>query len=216
MGIISEGLVNYMALLGWSPGSEKEVYTIEGLIEDFGLKGLASAGAKFDYNRLKWFNLRHLQKKSGEELLLLLDDFGYNTKELSKEKSLQVLNAAKERSNTLKDLWGVCRCFYEAPETYDEGGRKKATTKNTAAVLIGLLEMLESLDGEDVERIRESLELFCEKAAEGKNPIKQREILMPFRIALVGSLSGLDISFIVSVIGIDETGKGLSSFLKTL
>tara|TARA_B100000427_G_scaffold120091_1_gene100037 strand:+ start:38 stop:1555 length:1518 start_codon:yes stop_codon:yes gene_type:complete len=216
VGIISEGLVNYMALLGWSPGSEKEVYTIEGLIEDFGLKGLASAGAKFDYDRLKWFNLRHLQKKSGEELLLLLDNFGYNTKELSKEKSLQVLNAAKERSNTLKDLWGVCRCFYEAPETYDEGGRKKATTKNTAAVLSGLLEMLESLDGEDAEHIREGLELFCEKAAEGKNPIKQREILMPFRIALVGSLSGLDISFIVSVIGIEETGKRLSSFLKTL
>ena len=128
----------------------------------------------------------------------------------------EVLNAAKERSNTLKDLWGVCRCFYEAPETYDEAGRKKATTKNPPAVLSGLLEMLESLDGEDAEHIRESLGLFCEKAAEGKNPIRQREILMPFRVALVGSLSGLDISFIVSVIGIEETSKRLSSFLKAL
>ena len=93
---------------------------------------------------------------------------------------------------------------------------KKATTKNTPAVLSGLLEMLESLDGEDAEHIREGLGLFCEKAAEGKNPIMQREILMPFRVALVGSLSGLDISFIVSVIGIEETSKRLSTFLKTL
>ena len=107
VGIISEGLINYMALLGWSPGSEKEVYKMEDLIKDFSLKGLSSAGAKFDYDRLKWFNLKHLQEKSGKEILALLIEEGHSTGSIPEDKAARIVGAAKDRANTLEELWNA-------------------------------------------------------------------------------------------------------------
>ena len=102
---------------------------MEGLVEDVSLENLSSAGAKFDYERLKWFNLKHLQLKPGEELFDLLVGSGRNVEGLSKEKSLKILNTAKERANTLEELWAVCHCFYEAPSNYKASARKKAIIK---------------------------------------------------------------------------------------
>ncbi len=215
-GILPEALINFMAMLGWGPGNEKELYTLDELVKDFDISKISSAGAQFDYEKLKWFNLKHLQKRSGEELLGLLANFGCNIEALSKEKSTEVLNAAKERSNTLKDLWGVCRCFYESPKTYDEGGRKKAVSSSTKVVLENLLEMLKSLSSEDVETIKAGLHEFCKKASKSEKNIKMREIMMPLRMAMVGSLSGLDISFIISSVGIKESCNRVSNFMKTL
>lgn len=215
-GILPEALINFMAMLGWGPGNEKELYTLEELVKDFDVSKISSAGAQFDFEKLKWFNLKHLRKKSGEELLELLISFGCNTESLSKEKSTEVLNAAKERSNTLKDLWSVCCCFYEPPKTYDEGGRKKAISNSTKVVLENLLEMLGSLGSEDVENIKVGLHEFCEEASKSKQNIKMREIMMPLRMAMVGSLSGLDISFIISSVGIKESCSRVSDFIKTL
>lgn len=215
-GILPEALINFMAMLGWGPGNEKELYTLEELVKDFDISKISLAGAQFDFEKLKWFNLKHLQKKSGEELLELLAGFRCNTKGLSKEKSTEVLNIAKERSNTLKDLWEVCRCFYESPETYDKKGRKKAVSNNTKAVLENLLEMLESLSSEDAKNIKTKLHEFCEQTSKAEKNIKMREIMMPLRMAMVGSLSGLDISFIISCVGIKESCKRVSAFIKTL
>ena len=215
-GILPEALINFMAMLGWGPGNEKELYTLEELVKDFDVSKISSAGAQFDFEKLKWFNLKHLQKKSGEELLGLLAGFGCSTEGLSKEKSTEVLNIAKERSNTLKDLWSVCRCFYEPPKTYDKEGRKKAVSNNTKAVLKNLLELLGSLSSEDAENIKAKLHEFCEQASQGEKNIKMREIMMPLRMAMVGSLSGLDISFIISCVGVKESCKRVSAFIKTL
>ena len=215
-GILPEALINFMAMLGWGPGNEKELYTLGELVKDFDISKISSAGAQFDFEKLKWFNLKHLQKKSGEELLELLTGFGCNTEGLSKEKSIEVLSAAKERSNTLKDLWEVCRCFYEPPKTYDEEGRKKAVSNNTRAVLKNILELLGSLSSEDAESIKAGLHEFCEQASKSEKNIKMREIMMPLRMAVVGSLSGLDISFIISSVGVKESCNRISAFIKTL
>ena len=215
-GILPEALINFMAMLGWGPGNEKELYTLEELVKDFDISKISLAGAQFDFEKLKWFNLKHLQKKSGEELLELLAGFRCNTEGLSKEKSTEVLNIAKERSNTLKDLWEVCRCFYESPKTYDKKGRKKAVSNNTKAVLENLLEILESLSSEDAKNIKTKLHEFCEQTSKAEKNIKMREIMMPLRMAMVGSLSGLDISFIISCVGIKESCRRISTFIKTL
>ena len=215
-GILPEALINFMAMLGWGPGNEKELYTLEELVKDFDVSKISSAGAQFDFEKLKWFNLKHLQKKSGEELLGLLAGFGCSTEGLSKEKSTEVLNIAKERSNTLKDLWSVCRCFYESPKTYDKEGRKKAVSNNTKVLLKNLLELLGSLSSEDAENIKIRLHEFYEQASQGEKNIKMREIMMPLRMAMVGSLSGLDISFIISCVGVKESCKRISAFIKTL
>jgi len=109
----------------------------------------------------------------------------------------------------------VCRCFYEPPKTYDEEGRKKAVSTNTKAVLENLLEILGSCS-EDVEDIKGRLHEYCEEASKSEKNIKMREIMMPLRMAMVGSLSGLDISFIISSVGIKESCNRISSFIKTV
>ena len=215
-GIIPEALINFMALLGWGPGTEKEFYTINELVNDFDLKNISSAGAQFDYEKLKWFNLRHLQKKSAEELIALLASSGYNAGGLSKEKSVKILNVAKERANTLGELWGVCQCFYEAPTKYAESARKKAITKNTKELLERLLDMFDGLASAKSEGVKKLLGDFCSNTTIAQENIKIREIMMPLRLSLVGALSGLDISFIISEIGLEETKKRIRLFIKTL
>jgi len=110
----------------------------------------------------------------------------------------------------------VCRCFYEPPKTYDEEGRKKAVSNNTRAVLKNILELLGSLSSEDAESIKAGLHEFCEQASKSEKNIKMREIMMPLRMAVVGSLSGLDISFIISSVGVKESCNRISAFIKTL
>ena len=215
-GVIPEALINFMALLGWGPGTEKELYTLDELIRDFDLKNISSAGAQFDYEKLKWFNLRHLRKKSGEDLVALLTGSGYNSGGLSKEKSVKILNVAKERANTLRELWGVCQCFYEAPTKYVESARKKAITKNTKELLERLLDVFDGLVFAKSEEVKKLLGDFCSNTSIAQENIKMREIMMPLRLSLVGSLSGLDLSFIISVIGFAEAKKRILFFIKTL
>ena len=214
-GIIPEALINFMALLGWGPGTEKELYTIEELIHDFDLNKISSAGAQFDYEKLKWFNLRHLQRKPGDELVDLLSRSGYKLDGLSKEKSIKILTLAKERANTLEELWGVCQCFYKAPSDFKTSSRNKAISKGTKDVLLDLLGFLEGSQPNKSKEIKKLLEDFCSISLSQKN-IKAREIMMPLRLSLVGSLSGLDLSFIISIIGFAEAKKRILFFIKTL
>ena len=205
VGIISEGLINYMALLGWSPGSEKEVYKMEDLIKDFSLKGLSSAGAKFDYDRLKWFNLKHLQAKSGKEILALLIEAGHSTGSAPEDKAARIIDAAKDRANTLEELWSVCSCFFSAPKHYSDEEIKKACNEKTKDLLQELSTSLKNADTKDTDTIKEHLHAFF-KGWAGKNPeAKMKEVMMPLRLSLVGSLSGLDVSYIVYEIGKEES-----------
>jgi len=215
-GIVPEALINFMALLGWGPGTEKELYTIDELVGDFDLKKVSSAGAQFDYEKLKWFNLRHLQRKPGEELFALLVDSGHNVSGLSKEKSLSILNTAKERANTLGELWAVCQCFYEAPSNYEISARKKAITKNTKELLTELLCLFDGPGLNERKEIKKLLDDFCSSLSVAQENIKTREIMMPLRLSLVGSLSGLDISFIISIIGVAEARKRILSLINAL
>ena len=193
-----------MALLGWSPGSEKEVYKMEDLVKDFSLKGLSSAGAKFDYDRLKWFNLKHLQEKSGKEILALLIEAGHSTGSAPEDKAARIIDAAKDRANTLEELWSVCSCFFSAPKNYSDEEIKKACNEKTKGLLQELSTSLKNADTKDTGTIKEHLQTFF-KGWAAKNPeAKMKEVMMPLRLSLVGSLSGLDVSYIVYEIGKEE------------
>ena len=203
-GIISEGLINYLALLGWSPESEKEIYLMKDLIRVFSLENVSSAGAKFDFERLKWFNLKHLQQKSAKEILSLLIRNGYRAEGIPKEKAIRIIGAAKARANTLNDLWSICLCFYEAPKDYKDSDIKKAMNTNTPNLLDDLAKSFDEAQPEGVAAIKSHLDLFCKSRLEQDPKTTTKEVMMPLRLALVGSLSGLDISYIIFEIGLPE------------
>ena len=114
------------------------------------------------------------------------------------------------------ELWAVCQCFYEAPSNYEISARKKAITKNTKELLERLLDVFDGLASAKSEEVKKLLGDFCSNASIAQENIKMREIMMPLRLSLVGALSGLDISFIISIIGLEETRKRIRLFIKTL
>ena len=214
-GILAEGLINFMAFLGWNPGTEKEVYTLEGLVEDFSLEKVSSASAQFDYERLKWFNHRHLQEKSGADLMALLVEAGYSLESFPEEKTKKTLELVKERANTLVGLWSACSYFFKAPEAYDEVSRKKAVKENTKEVLLALVGALEKADDFDSEPAKGFLERFFEDWCNKNGAMKMRNIMLPLRLPLVGSLSGVEIGTIMSELGKEKVVSRIHAFVKT-
>ena len=214
-GILAEGLINFMAFLGWNPGTEKEVYTLEGLIEDFSLEKVSSASAQFDYERLKWFSHRHLQEKSGADLMALLVEAGYSLESFPEEKTQKTLELVKERANTLVSLWSACSYFFKAPEAYDEVSRKKAVKENTKEILLALIGALEKEDDFDSEPAKGFLERFFEDWCKKNGAMKMRDIMLPLRLSLVGSLSGVEIGTIMSELGKEKVVSRIHAFVKT-
>ena len=214
-GILAEGLINFMAFLGWNPGTEKEVYTLEGLIEDFSLEKVSSASAQFDYERLKWFSHRHLQEKSGADLMALLVEAGYSLESFPEEKTKKTLELVKERANTLVGLWSACSYFFKAPEAYDEVSRKKAVKENTKEILLALIGALEKEDDFDSEPAKGFLERFFEDWCKKNGAMKMRDIMLPLRLSLVGSLSGVEIGTIMSELGKEKVVSRIHAFVKT-
>jgi glutamyl-tRNA synthetase len=214
-GVLAEGLINFMAFLGWNPGTEKEVYTLEGLVEDFSLEKVSSASAQFDYERLKWFNHRHLQEKSGADLMALLVEAGYSLEGFPEEKTQKTLELVKERANTLVSLWSACSYFFKAPKTYDEGSRKRAVKENTKEILLALVKALEKADDFDSEPTKGFLERFFENLCKESGAMKMRDIMLPLRLSLVGSLSGVEIGTIMSELGKEKVVSRIRAFVKT-
>jgi glutamyl-tRNA synthetase len=213
-GVLAEGLINFMAFLGWNPGTEKEMYTLEGLVEDFSLEKVSSASAQFDYERLLWFSHKHLQEKSGADLMALLVEAGYGLEGFSEEKIQKTLELVKERASTLVDLWSACSYFFKAPETYDEASRKKAVKENTKEILLALVGALEKASDFDSKPAKGFLEGFFEDLCKKNDAMKMRDVMLPLRLSLVGSLSGVEIGTVMSELGKKKIISRIHAFVK--
>ena len=198
-GYFSEAVINMLALLGWNPGTEQEIFSLDELIKSFSLARINKAGARFDPEKTKWFQHHYLQEKNNESLstlftsLLIKKGIGYN-KNLEK-----IIGLIKERSTFIADFWEQGSYFFEAPNTYNEKAAKKAFKENTPQ----LLSKLVALFGECVDFSSESL------TNKTKNWITENEIgfgnvMMPLRLALVGEMKGPDVFEIAAILGKKE------------
>ena len=198
-GYFSEAIINMLALLGWNPGTEQEIFSLDELIKSFSLARVNKAGARFDPEKTKWFQHHYLQKKNNESLstlftsLLIKKGIGYN-KNLEK-----IIGLIKERSTFIADFWEQGSYFFEAPNTYNEKAAKKAFKENTPQLLSKLVALFE----ECVDFSSESL------TNKTKNWITENEIgfgnvMMPLRLALVGEMKGPDVFEITAILGKKE------------
>ncbi len=199
-GYFPEAVVNMLAFLGWNPGTEQELFSLEELIQAFDLKRVNKAGAKFDPDKTKWFQQQYLQKATDVSLTK-------NFEKLLSEKNINtpldvttIVGLLKERAVFVNDLWTLGSFFFEAPKDYDAKAIKKAwkeATSNLMQELITLLETISDFSGANVSSIV--------KAWITGKEIGFGKVMMPLRVALVGSLQGPDVFEIAGVLGKEET-----------
>ena len=142
-GYLPSALANFLALLGWSPGTEEEVFSMDNLIQNFDLKKVNSSGAKFDVEKLNWFNHKYLQSEKDEKIADHLVGARYELKKTNKEDVIRAVGLTKERARTLNELWSLCDYLFKAPSYYNEKALKKISTSSTIDILSDLSKKLE-------------------------------------------------------------------------
>lgn len=201
-GFLPEAFVNMLALLGWNDGTEKELYSMDELIANFDIKRVHSAGAKFDYEKAKWFNHEWIKRKNVRSLM-------YNVRSILSEHSIstdddakleKIIELVKERCTLLTDFVQHAGFFFKAPTTLDVEAVKPKWTEEKKQFFELFADKLKSLDAWDVHSIEQ---MFKELAAE-KN-IKAGELQLPMRIMLVGGKFGPAVFQIAELIGKEET-----------
>jgi glutamyl-tRNA synthetase len=210
-GFFPEAVVNFLALLGWNDGSEKELYTLEELVQAFDLSRVHKAGAKFDPEKNKWFNHQYLVKQKDEDLAKafapILTEKGFT---VSENVLTKVVSLIKERAHFVSEFWELCDFFFLAPTAYDEKASKnwKAETPALMQELISVVEEITDFTSMNIETIV--------KDWMTKNEIGMGKVMQPFRLSLVGALKGPHLFDIVEVIGKDETINRIQKAIATL
>ena len=200
-GYFPEAVINFLALLGWNPGTEQELFTLPQLVEAFDISRCSKAGAKFDYQKGIWFNHEYILKKSNEEIARLFAPIVANNGiDEPMERVVQVVGMMKDRVNFVKELWPLCSFFFIAPLEYDEKTVKKRWKENSAEVMTQLGDVLEGLNDFSIEN--QEREVFAWVESQG---YKLGDVMNAFRLALVGEGKGPGMFDISAFLGKEET-----------
>ena len=198
---LPEAVINFLALLGWNPGDDIEMMSMEDLIAKFDLSKCSKAGARFDYKKMVWFNHEYILKKSDREIaeifMSVVESHGVNTTIEHLEK---IVSLMKGRVNFVHELWDACSFYFVAPAEYDEKTAKKRWKEDSAAKMTELADLLESLDDFSIENQDAKVHEWIEAKGYGMG-----EIMNAFRLALVGEGKGPQMFDISGLIGKEET-----------
>lgn len=211
-GYFPEAVVNFLALLGWNPGTEQELFSLDELVEQFDIHKCSKSGAKFDYQKGMWFNHEHILRKSNEEIARLFAPIvANNGVDESMERITKVVSMMKDRVSFVKELWPLCSFFFIAPLEYDEKTVKKRWKADSAKVMTELAEVLEGIDDFSVE----GQEPIVMKWVEEKG-YKLGDVMNAFRLALVGIGKGPGMFDISAFLGKEETLARLRKAVEVL
>jgi len=201
-GYFAEAMINMLAFLGWNPGTEQEIFSLDELIKAFSLEKVNKAGARFDLDKTKWFQKEYLQQTNNEKLTELFAPVIANKVEQPVDTNYitKVISLIKERATFVADFWELASFFFTAPTQFDAKASKKAWKEDTSHLMQELTAIILKIDNFTTEEVENQI----------KNWIKSKEIgfgkvMMPLRLSLVGSMSGPHLFDIMSMIGKEET-----------
>ena len=208
-GYLPEAVVNMLAFLGWNPGTEQEIFSLEELVDAFELQRVNKAGAKFDPDKTKWFQHQYLQKIDDA---VLASEFERYLNRLSVERQgntlsqppietiRKIVSLLKERATFVSDLWEQGSFFFEAPATYDAKASEKAFKAETAVLLKKVVSILSATEDFSAENLSEQVKgwITSENIGFGK-------VMMPLRLALVGEMKGPEVFDILSILEKEES-----------
>jgi len=211
-GYFPEAVVNFLALLGWNPGTEQELFSLEELVEAFDITKCSKSGAKFDYKKGIWFNHEYILRKSDDEIAQLFAPIvANNGVEATMEQVTQVVHMMKDRVDFVKELWDLCSFFFIAPTSYDEKTVKKRWKDYSAQQMSELADVLEGIDDFSIE----GQEPVVMKWVEDKG-YKLGDIMNAFRLSLVGIGKGPGMFDISAFLGKEETLKRMRKAIEVL
>ena len=211
-GYFPEAVLNFLALLGWNPGTEQELFSLDELVEAFDISRCSKAGAKFDYQKGIWFNHEYMLKKSNEEIANLFAPIVANNGiDESMERITAVVGMMKDRVNFVKELWPLCSFFFIPPTTYDEKTVKKRWKEDSPRVMSELAAVLEGLSDFSLENQEKVVHAWIE--AKG---YKLGNVMNAWRLALVGEGKGPGMFDISAFLGKEETLRRMRRAIETL
>ena len=211
-GYLPEAVINFLALLGWNPGNDQEIMTMDEMINLFSLEKVSKGGAKFDFEKAKWFNHKYIQMKGNDELAELY-------RPILEEKGVyapfgvivDAVALVKDRVNFVKELWDQSSFFFVAPESYDEKTAKKRWKADSAEMMGKLSGVLSELEDFSAETQEKTVKAWIEA-----NEYHLGNIMNAFRLAIVGESKGPHMFDITAVIGKEETLRRLKKAIEIL
>ena len=210
-GFFPEAVVNFLALLGWNDGTEKELFSLEELVQNFDLNRVHKAGAKFDPEKNKWFNHQYLMQQSNTDLAKafspILKEKGITVEE---NKLITIVSLIKERAHFVSEFWELSDYFFEAPSSYDEKASKN-WKEETPAFMQNLIVVLEGIQDYTAANIETIVKDWMTA-----NEIGMGKIMQPFRLSLVGALKGPHLFDIAEIIGKKETIQRIQKAITSL
>lgn len=211
-GYFPEAVVNFLALLGWNPGTEQELFTLEELVKAFDISKCSLHGAKFDYQKGIWFNHEYILKKSDEEIATLFAPIvANNGVDETMERIQQVVHLMKDRVNFVKELWDLCTFFFIAPASYDEKTVKKRWKEYSAQQMAELSDVLSGITNFTVEGQEPIVMHWVEEKG-----YKLGDVMNAFRLALVGKGIGPGMFDISAFLGKEETLRRIQRAVEIL
>ncbi len=211
-GYFPEAFINMLALMGWNPGTEQEIFSMEELTEIFSIERVGKSGAKFDPAKAAWFNHQYLVKKEDAELAQLfipiIEKHGFMAELTYVTK---VVGLAKERVNFVSELWDQSSFFFNTPETFDEQAVKKRWKRDSFDQMTGLKTLLTVVDDFSATNLEEVTKAWIEE-----NQYGMGAVMNAFRLIIVGALKGPHLFDIIAMIGQEETLRRLEIGLHEL
>ena len=211
-GYLPEAVVNFLALLGWNPGNDEELLSMDDLVRLFDLTKCSKAGAKFDYVKGQWFNHEYILNSDDEKLApTFADILRDNGIEAPMESIVRVVGLMKGRVNFVKELWPLCSFFFVAPTTYDEKTAKKRWKDFSARQMSELAALLEALSDFSMAAQEEAVNAWL-----AENNYKMGDVMNAWRLTLVGEGKGPHMYEISSFLGQAETLKRMRRAIEIL
>ncbi|MGB3183159.1 MAG: glutamate--tRNA ligase [Cyclobacteriaceae bacterium] len=211
-GFLPEAAINFLAFLGWNPGTEQELFSLDDLVKEFSIERIGKSGTKFDIDKAKWFNEQYIKVKSGEELAdYLQNSLQKEGIEASRERVVRVCEIMRERVTFPGQFWTDARFMFIAPDSYDEKVVRKKWTDEAVRALTAYKEALAGVDNLTPETAKSTLTETLEK-----NNIKMGQVMQAVRLAITGTGAGPDLMDIISILGKDEVIDRIDNALTRL
>lgn len=199
-GYFPKAMANFLALLGWNPGTEQEIFSLQELVTAFELERVSKSGARFDPDKIKWFNHHYMQEQDNTVLVEAFKKERSELTEIDTDYIALVIDLIKERATFVSDFWELSHYFFVPPSSYDEKASKKAFKEDTAEILTKVKSIITHIDDFTVTALQNDIKGWITS-----NAIGFGKVMMPLRLALVGSLQGPDVFEIMFLIGKNET-----------
>lgn len=210
-GYFPEAVVNFLAFLGWNPGTVQELFNLEQLISDFDLARVNKGGARFDPDKTKWFNHHYMQQQLDLDLAEQFKTKRPELAEIDVNYIALAVGLIKERATFVDEFWDLSHFFFSAPNSYDEKASKKALKEDTADIMKNVSEIVLKTNDFTVENLQTNLKGWITD-----NNIGFGKVMMPLRLALVGALQGPDVFEIMFMIGKNETVQRIKTLISKL